>query len=89
LTSYKGNAKIASNSRAIPEETVKDVNARITNDKGTASENNIVNKDDKRSNNLNDNDVSVRTGGSRSSGSLLCKQRKTQNLQLTSINTSM
>lgn len=57
---------------AIPEETVKDVNARITNDKGTASENNIVSNDDKRSNNLNGNNVSVRAGGSRSSGSLLC-----------------
>jgi hypothetical protein len=28
---------------AIPKETVKDVNARITLDKSTASENNIVN----------------------------------------------
>jgi hypothetical protein len=57
---------------AIPEETVKDVNARITLDKSTASENNIVNNYDKWSNNLNDNNVSVRAGGSCSSESLLC-----------------
>lgn len=37
---------------AIAEEMVKDVNARIANDKGTASENNIVNNDDEWSNNL-------------------------------------
>ena len=53
--SYKRNAKLAI--AAIPQETVKDVNARIANDKDTASENNLVNNDDKSSNHLNDNDV--------------------------------